>query len=327
MRRRLLVLWTAGLCLWANAALAQAPAPPPAQPDGNKELAKIWANKAKSRYDAADYRGALEAIHEAEKHARPPTFTRLEAQATEKLGKLVEAQRLYQAVIDFKLTPGAPPAWVSAQESSRKDLAALAPRVPKIQIVVSGIELSTLTITLDGAPLDTSALGRPLPQDPGAHEVSVTAPGKQPMTKTAVLREGVTEQLLFEIEAAKPGGEPQGGRSAPFRLPPAVLTATKFAALGLGGAGLLAGAISGGWVAGQADELNSVCRLDLKKCHTRSQKGVESVGALADFATASLVVGGVGAAAGVLLLVLPGKTPAKVGVSVSPGFITVRGVF
>ena len=49
----------AGIRLLACSPLAEALA---AEPDGNTELAKQWANKAKDRLDSGDFQGALDAM-------------------------------------------------------------------------------------------------------------------------------------------------------------------------------------------------------------------------------------------------------------------------
>jgi hypothetical protein len=331
------LLWTIGLLLLSGRAAAQG-APPP---DGNKELAREWANKAKERFDAGDYQGAIDGIREASKHARPPTFTRLSAQAHEKLGKLVEAHRLYRSIVDTPLAKDAPDAWVNAQAAAKKELDALTPRIPTLEIAVSGAAASDLEVRLDGAPFDAAQLGRPVPQDPGAHTIVVRAPDRPPVTREVVLREGASERADIRLAALKGTSSAGPGPRAPghpssFSVPPAL----PFVAFGVGGAGLVAGAITGGLVLGGTARLKAESCVPAEhrelvpgvgyvdKCTEGSRAGIESLRLLADISTASFVVAGVGVAAGVVLLLLPGKKKGpSVGVAVSPSSLSLRGEF
>ncbi len=320
-------LWTACILSLSVNALAQGSPPP----DGNKELAREWANKAKERYDAGDYQGAIDGIREAEKHARPPTFTRLSALAHERLGKLVEAQRLHQSVADLTLAKDAPEAWVNAKAASETDLKALALRIPKLEIVVSGASAPDLELTLDGAPFDIGQLGRAVPQNPGVHTVVVRGRGRAPVTRSVELREGATERV--EIAVPAPSRPPPGPKALPPSSSPpgsgvAVPPALRIVAFGVGGAGLIAGAVTGGLVLGEMGKLgDGSCIVEIKKCDAGSKAGVESLGLLADISTASFIAGGVFVAAGVVLSVLPGKKQPSVGVAVSPSSLSVWGDF
>ena len=95
-------LGIASLLVMSFPAFAQAPGPA-AEPDGDRALAIKWANKAQDRFDAGDYQGTIDALREAQKHARPPTFAVLLAEAHEKLGKLLEAEAIYQLILEMKL--------------------------------------------------------------------------------------------------------------------------------------------------------------------------------------------------------------------------------
>lgn len=326
------LLWTASLLLLSAAALAQG-APPP---DGDREAAKAWANTAKERFDAGDWQGAIDGIREAEKHARAPTLTRLSAQAHERLGKLLTAQRLYRSIVEQELAKDAPEAWVKAQEGARKELESITARIPRLEITVAGADLAGVEVRIDGAALDAALIGRPVPQDPGVHTIEVRAPGRDVLTRRVELRERVTERFHFQLPArtpaeAAPTTTPVAPAPAPttgVRVPPALT----WTALGLGGAGLVAGAVMGGIVLAESSELGGSCVRGNTKCATGSKPGIEQLQLLADLSTAGFVVGGVGVAAGAVLLLLPGPKPAKmrpakVGVAVSPSSLTVWGAF
>ena len=65
-------------------------------------------------------------------------------------------------------------------ELAQTKVSALAPRLRRVQIVVSGeANVPGLEVTLDGSRVAPAAWGLPVPVDPGAHEVVASAPGKQ----------------------------------------------------------------------------------------------------------------------------------------------------
>jgi hypothetical protein len=325
--------------LLANPSRAQEPG----EPDGNKDLAGEWADKAQDRFEAGDFQGAIDALIEARKHARPPTFTLLLAQAHEKLGHLLEAAGIYQSIVDLSLPPNSKASWVKAREGAKKDLAALTPRIPKVEIHVTGVAPSALTVALDGVKLDLSKLDVPIPQNPGRHKIVLSSSGYRTVTREVVLEQGKTEQVTVEmlpvevLPTARPTAPATG---APTSISTATalgrrsgeqgnsfLSVGRYVSFGLAGAGLVAGAITGGLVLSQSSDIGQVCNLGQKKCRLGSMAGVESIGTLGDVATASFVVAGVGAAAGAVLLFFPRKKAAQVGVAFGPAGLSVEGSF
>lgn len=328
--------WT--LCF---AALMLVPASATAQPvsatvTGNTDLARDWANKAKERFQGGDYAGAIEAIHEAEKHFRAPPFTRLAAQAHERLGKLVEARQLYQSLADVELGADAPPAWVTAREEGKKELLALVTRIPALRITVLGADVASLKVTLDGNALGLAQLGQLLPRNPGAHTVVVESAGRKRETREAQLKEGVTEQLVIELTASIAAPtvtvSPAITASVSVTPPPGPRSMVGPAiAFGVGGAGLVLGAIAGGLAVVKTGELRDLCGSDLVcPAATRGKADIEGANAMAHVSTAGFVLAGVGAAVGVVLLLLPGGERAELphaSVVVGPGFAGVKGTF
>ncbi len=340
-------LGTATLVVMSFSALAEAPAPT-AEPDGDKALAIEWANKAQDRFDAGDYQGAIDAVREAQKHARPPTFAVLLAEAHEKLGKLLEAEAIYQSILETKLPATAPPPWRTAQSGVKGPLKALTQRIPSLLIAVAGVEPSMSTVTVDGLPFDAALLGRAVRTNPGKHTIAVSSPGMRPATRELVLKEGENQQVTMTLapaptKSAAPTARPAGtarvprvssisaspAPSAPGAPASPLWAVGRVVSFGIGGAGLIAGAITGGLVLGERQEIADRCRLDLKqkKCDPRDQAGVESVRMLADISTAAFVVAGVGAAAGTLFWLVPRKAAPGVKVGAGPTTIVVEGSF
>ena len=381
--KRASFLWAAGLMLVAGAAAAQGAGASAA----DKERARDLANKAYQRFEAGDYQGAVDAMTEAQKYARPPTFVRFLGQALEKLGRLVSAEGLYREVAEMKLPASAPAPWKKAQSDARKDLAAVGKRIPTLEIVVagagagtgaeagSGAGAGTLVVRIDGKVVATEQVGRAVKVDPGRHTVVVEAAGRAPVTREVVLKEGAAEKLRVElaplpepkgipsvspgpsvapVSPGSPGSTPGSAgpagaaATAPMPAPSSVaagvgapstasswLPVAGYGALGVGVAGLAMGAITGGIVLGEVETLRSSsgpCTADLKVCAGPAKEGVEEVRTLGKVSTAGFVIGGVGAAVGIVLLVLPAsrkKAPStpSVGIAVSGSGVVVSGGF
>jgi hypothetical protein len=84
---------------------------------------------------------------------------------------------------------------------ANKGIAALAPRLPKLQISLSA-RPAGVTVSRDGSELPAGALGDALPADPGPHEVRVSAPGYRAVVRTVTLEEGKTAAVDITLEAA-----------------------------------------------------------------------------------------------------------------------------
>lgn len=240
-----------GLLLQAEHVSAQSANP--YEPNPIEQAGKL-ADRGEELFNQGDYAGAIQALSQADKLFHAPTFLRLSAQAHEKLGKLVEAQQIYQSIVDMQLPAGASDPWIAAQEGAKKDLAALAPRIPKLQLTIGGASIQTLRVSLDGGAFDSKQLGQPVPQNPGTHELIVEATGLQKVVQNVVLAEGATVPIEIRlipvvaprptataIATAAPPGAPTASPEAPRRVP--VMT---YVAYGAGAVGLVVGGVLGG---------------------------------------------------------------------------------
>jgi hypothetical protein len=138
-------------------------------------------------------------------------------------------------------------------------------------------------------------------RDPGRYTVSLKSEHCTAEDKTFSLAEGETYDLRVafkqtDAEATKPIDEPKrtGGTMAPAAV-----------AFGIGGAGLVVGAIFAGLAFDQTDWLypqckNNVCPKDLADAVSIAQTD-------GDVSTAMFVVGGVGVATGIVLAVTVGR--------------------
>ena len=247
----------------------------------------------------------------AESYARHPLpgalFTLAECEA--KRGRVASAFKRYEEYLGvFTALPRDKQAKQHGRDThSREQMAALAPQIPKIKLVLPA-RAGEVKVTIDGAALalahDWAALGAPIPVDPGDHLISVEAP-PAPRTEqrfTIALREEKT--LTLDI------GPPDAPSSAPDSAPPAPgggLRIAGYVVGGLGLAALTAGAITGGLALGKKGAIEAGCRLDdtrgVATCDRAGLSAGRAVETLGAVSTATFIGGLVAAGAGVGLLV------------------------
>lgn len=323
MRRWLWLVVSTACLVPAAAAEAQPAAQPGVTADARaKELAKEWAKKGRERFDQGHYAGAVEALREAEKHFPAATIVKLRGDAHVKLGQLLDARAAYRQVAEEVLAPDASAPLVAAQKAAKTALAEVERKIPTIEIALpSGA--SGATVKLDGAAVAASDLGRPIPADPGRHILLLEVSGAEPRIREVQLAEGARERVSFKPEGS--GTDPEKGGEQPSGDPGRAWVGPGIA-FGAGGAALVLGAVTGILTITKMDEVRATCGQALM-CPEGYRGEVDGAKTLGHVSTAGFIAAGVGVAAGVVLLALPRKAPAAVGLSVGPSFVGVKGAW
>jgi len=254
---------------------------------------------SQNRWDEA-YAGfaAAEAI------AHSPVFVVYMAHCRRSAGRLLEAEALYQRVIGEELAEDAPKPFVEARRDAERELKALRARVPSVRIDVVGGSAS-VRLTIDGR---AESVGEVIRLDPGEHEVRAHR-GDDTVVQRVRLVEGRTPvDVSLRFGSAATGlGENEEGSYVPTVL-----------ALSIGGAALVAGAITGGVAVSMAGDIKEGC-VD-GHCLEEDEDSLDTAQTLAVVSTAAFVVGAVGiAAGGMLWLVRPsgGRSSAMVEMQVA----------
>jgi hypothetical protein len=170
--------------------------------------------------------------------------------------------------------------------------------------------------------------------DPGEHMVSAQR-GEERIERTVKLEEGLETrvELPFKpkpVQPQPPGpdtgppdlglGEPAAAEEGPWRT-------VGFVALGVGGAALVAGAVTGGLLLAKKSSLDGRC-VD-NQCSGLSTDDVDTYQTLRPTTTVLLAGGGGVAAAGALMVLLAPSGPAESGAVplIGPAWLGVRGRF
>jgi hypothetical protein len=281
----------------AALVLLGSPAVALGQPAADKATARALALEGQDALEASDYDAAADRFGRALALFHAPTLLVGLARAQRGLGKWIAAQESYNSVLHESLPPDAPQAYLDALQEARREVDELTPKIPSVLVTVRGAPVASVTI--DGVPLPSAALGINRPVDPGAHviraEAKDCAPAEVRLTVAPAAREVVT-LTLEPFHAAGSAG------AAGIRR------AIGFATLGAGGTGLVLGAVAGGIAVARHDSLAARCPGG--RC-AGQQDAITGYHFAADLSTAGLVAGGVLAVAGVALVAIPGDTNAS----------------
>jgi len=347
-----LVLVLALVGLWTGTARAI--------DDSVKGAARALSNEAKRDFDAGRFEEAGRKFQRAYEVAKVPTLALWAARALAKHGQLVAASELYRQAT--RLTPN--DLWLGdaqqhAQADAAKELADLQPRIPVLRVRVEGAAANDVALTIDGAMIASALFGIDLPADPGWRRV-VGKYGDENSEQTVYLREGDHKEAVVAfsgrppVQAASPARPPVAVApmaAAPMAQPvspagtesPSAATLTTstpaqatsgggaqqawgWIAVSLGAAGLIMGGVTGIVVLSDSSLRNS-CKNGCPP--TVSKSKVDTYNSMRTLSTVGLIVGGVGAAVGVTLLLWTPKREGdtRAALWLGPGSLALKGTF
>ncbi len=314
-------LRAARLVAWGVAwvpAIAQAQ---PAQPGQADEPQARAADIAAARElgiegvrlaDSGDCAAALDRLARAEQLRHAPTTLERLGECQVKLGRLVDGTEALRRVLREALGPGAPAAFLAAQERANRILAEAKPKIAQLKIAITAPPNADFVVRVDGAIVPTANLNANRPIDPGPHVVEASGPRLLPMKTKVTLPEGGSDSValalqldpnappLVEPAPATPASLPPvpGGLPPPPPPPPAHASrAPAYVTLGVGAAGVVLGAITGAVALGDKSSLSNACGPS-KVCGPSEESALSSAKTMATVSTVAFIVGGVGLAAG-----------------------------
>lgn len=324
------------------------------QKDSAKEDARKLAEQGFDAFDAGNYKAAAQLFRRADERFHAITLVLLQGHALAKRGSLLEARALYQRVLDEKLPANAPKEFIDAKTEAKTSLEELDKRIPTLRIDVQNAPAGA-RVTIDAVEVPASEWSRPIAREPRTLAIVGAATGYEPITRSVVLKEGARESVTLTFPAAEPlfvpvapstsapppatpaasappvrepiippGHSPTHGRASGSSPVLAVVT------LGLGGAGVVAGLVTGAMWRSQDSDIRSQCDGDI--CPARLQPDIDQAKTLGRVAVAGFIVGGLGLGAGITLLATsgsnsPSEPSSTTSLFVGPGTLTVKGSF
>jgi len=317
-RRRLCLGAVAASLLLATAAHAQPTA-------ADREMARTMMDQGFELKRKGDLKEALKRFKAADEIMHVPTTALPLAQVQSDLGLLVEARdTLAGSLRRTPEKPNDPQPFKTARAEGEKLDASLAQRVPALTITLKDLPSGdTPALDVDGVEVPPDAVGLPRPVDPGHHVVKVKSKHSQGQAEVDVKE---AEQKSLEVPLtvfAEPEPEPQQQAAsqqqseepaAPVKShSPTVLT---WIGIGLAGAGVATGAVTGVMSLNKKSDLQNECPNGI--CGPDQHSDYQAANTFALVSTIGFAVAGAGAALAVVTLVVGHEEPAAAPASAPP---------
>lgn len=346
MRRSIESLFLAGaVLLWSIAATSLSYALSP----GDKEAVRVLSNEAAKDFEGGRLEAAREKFLRAYAIAKVPRLALHTGRTSERLGRLVEAYELFREAIALERNE----LWLKqaqeqAQAEARGELLRLQPRLAKLVIRLSGTTNCEVEVTLDDVAVPAALLGVKRYVDPGSRRIAGRC-GTQKAEQQVNLAEGESKEVVLEFSSAPPlpvvAESAPASTSTPTRRasdqelrgmrdarahpprPGQIQRSAGWVGLAVGAAGVAVGSVAGAVVASKYGDLKAAC--PDRRCQSARSGEVESYDRWQTVSTLGFVLGGIGAAAGLtLLLTSPKPNPASdLAMWITPGSASLRGRF
>ncbi len=307
--------------LWTAAAQAQEKKDPVA--------ADYLFREARKAARAGDYAKACPLFADSLK-AEPGTGVLMNlADCEEHLGKVASAWQHWREALDTLSGKNDKRAALA-----RRKIAALDRRLPRLTLRLAAGAPGESRVERDGVELGASALGLPVPVDPGAHTIVVRAPRHQERTFTVSVREAQLVEQSVDAGAALPekppvatGASGDGAvREATSEAAPArsgsAARPIGYALVGIGVVGIGVGTVAGLVALDKKSTVQQHCQSDpAGGVGCTDQTGVDAAATGRTMSTVSTIGFAAGAASlavGVLLLVAGGSRTSDTQAALTP---------
>lgn len=252
--------------------------------------------RGREAQNRGDCQKALEYFRES--HAlKPGRGTLLNMGLCEKkLGQLAKALQHLEEVLPQL------PAGDDRRGIVRENLADIKPRVPWLRIVFSVNAPAGTVVTYDDAELEPTMIGTDIPVDPGKHVVVVEATGFPNRRYEVMMEEGQRQTLRVE-----PGGVASGASANSDDGARKNKLMIGFVVGGVGLAGIVTGAVTGGVALQNHAETEKMCPTH-RGCSADVGRLAEQGQTLSTVSTVAFAVGIVGLGVGVPLVLLNRKS-------------------
>jgi hypothetical protein len=297
-----------------------------AQSESDKATARELGQQGEKALAANDWAHAEDFFRRADGLFHAPTLMLGLARAQAHEGKFVEAWENYHRIVLENVT--SPPVFGRALADAQAELPSVEGQRARLTITVTGADAPRVTV--NDVPVKAAALGVARFVDPGHLVVTAAADGVATAMRTIDLAPGKedTVSIALNKDVAAPvvaGGpvpaaavatESSGITTGPSG---SIMKPVGIGALALGGVGLIVGGVTGGIALGKHSDLKTACPNG--SCDTTaSQSTLSSYNTMGTLSTVGFIVGGVGVASGIVLLVLAPKSDSKPASTASPTF-------
>ncbi|HKO93860.1 MAG TPA: hypothetical protein VJU61_22055 [Polyangiaceae bacterium] len=298
----------------------------------DRATARRLATEGQVALTKGDFDTAADRFERANDLLAAPTFLVRLARARVGQGRLVEAYEIYRKIIREGVAPDKPDAFKKALADAKQEVKTVEPRLAWISVNVVGANPSDVQVTLNDAVIPSAALGAQRPVDPGTLRVKAKAEGYRPADAEVRLAEGehlpaieMRMVALPKVEAVpvaknnNPIMDENGGEESSFMSQRTL----GYVSLGVGGAGLVVGGITGLMAYNRHQDLiNTPCAVkEGNHCwvldptedkQKEAQQTEKEMNTFATISTVSFIAGGALAATGLILLLTAPDEPETI---------------
>jgi hypothetical protein len=317
--RAVLVALALGLSL--GLAAAPAAAQEPKEPSAaDRESARALMEQGRGEFEQGQYEAALGHFQAADDIMHVTSTGLWVGKSLVELHRLIEARDKLLAVGRIPESADVSDALKEARAEAATLQSELAERIPEIRFVVKGLAAGVEVVIKVGDEEVRADVPRKV--DPGEHAVRATAEGYQPVeVKVAIAeRQSLPVELAFERDDSS---QPISGEEPD----PTGYYVALGVSFGFAGVGAIVGGITGGLSLAAASDAKEGCFTETE-CPTENEDDADRSLLLAHISTVSFIVAGVGAAAGVITLIIgPPTSDTAIEPAIGPGWAGVRGRF
>ncbi len=331
-----------GIHGWMGTAFAQ-PVSQGAEPEAeDRTVARRMADEAAQLYEAGDFAAAQDLFARAYAVYPAPTLVLWEARSLDKIGRLVEAEERYAAVLRYTIQPNDPDVFREAASEASQEIVRLRERIPTFTIRLKGqqSEQPGIEVEIDGRLIKPALLGYPIPVDPGLRTIVVRLNQVERFRQTIAAEErgrrsvdvwlnppldvnssvgpagvGATNGLGKEGASSAEPTESEEGSWDLHRI-------LGWSSLGLGVIGATTGVVAGVVASSKYDTIETKCTRGV--CLTPYHDDLDAFRRYRTVSTVGYVVGALGAAAGVTLLLTAPARPQAAGQTIDRMAVRLR---
>jgi len=324
-----------------GAAVASIPSVSYAASDAERAGARAAANQGADAFDQGKWAEAIDLFNRAEALVHSPIHLSYIARAQLKLGHWVEAYELFNRIKREPLDQPASAAATNAVADANRQLSTLDAQLPYVTLIVKGPDTRDAVVTMDGEPVPSALVGVLHPVNPGTHKFRATTATQASPEQTVEIKPAArqTVELVLAptaVAAVAPVApvttQPTTTPMQPAPEPPPTPTqSSSGTALRVGGyVGLGVGVVGVGLgtaflLSANSKQKDADAAFDAcggKACPPPDRVKVDSLDSDAatgkTLALTSFIVGGVGVATGVTLLVLSGQHKSEPTAQLAP---------
>ena len=311
-------------------------APALAQDEPDASNAAESFSKGVELFEAKQYAEALPLLEEVVGSTNSPNARIYVARCLRELGRLAEAYEQMKLTVEEATTRAeTDERYVPTRDSGAAELAILERKIGKLVLAIADPPPGT-SIKLGERAIPLDQVGKAIAVAPGKATLSVTAPGKQPISRELDLAPGTLETVPLTLEDIPvapdpvPVEPPKPPEPRPTELTGGELRIVGFIVGGLGVVGVAIGAGLAAKVDSDFDAIDQEC--GGTTCPTDLQSRVDDGRSLQTGANIALIGGAGLAVAGMAMIIFGGPTEAPVeGAALVPipggGLLQVGGRF